>query len=98
MAAHLAGGALLALPKGDGDVRPIAVGETLRRLVGKCLCEAVREDAKAHFCPLRGGRPHHPRPRIWLLERTKKFPSVVSVGSSSTSQGGQRDVVGAFVD
>ncbi|CAJ1362943.1 unnamed protein product, partial [Effrenium voratum] len=55
VAAHLAGGALLALPKGDGDVRPIAVGETLRRLVGKCLCEAVREDAKAHFCPLQVG-------------------------------------------
>ncbi|CAJ1387956.1 unnamed protein product, partial [Effrenium voratum] len=55
VAAHLAGGALLALPKGDGDVRPIAVGETLRRLVGKCLCEAVREDVKAHFCPLQVG-------------------------------------------
>ncbi len=32
--------------KKDGGVRPIAVGETLRRIVGKCLLrlEAVKEE------------------------------------------------------
>ena len=33
---------------------------------------------------------------LWLLERTRKLPNVVSVGSSST--GGQRDVVGPSVE
>ena len=32
LAQHLAGATLHALPKGQDDVRPIAVGETLRRL------------------------------------------------------------------
>ena len=36
-APFMAGGGLTPLRKPDDDVRPIAVGETLRRLVGKCL-------------------------------------------------------------
>ena len=44
VASHLAGTRLHALPKKQGGVRPIAVGETLRRLVSKVLCQAVRED------------------------------------------------------
>ncbi len=37
---------LIPLSKKDGGVRPIAVGETLRRNVGKCLLrlEAVKEE------------------------------------------------------
>ena len=55
IAPHLAGARLFALPKSGGDLRPIAVGETLRRLVGKCLCAAVKEDALHHFAPLQLG-------------------------------------------
>ena len=33
----LAGATLIALEKKDGGIRPIAAGETVRRLVGKCL-------------------------------------------------------------
>ena len=55
IAPHLAGAALHALPKGADDVRPIAVGETLRRLTAKCLCYDVREPAKEWLCPLQVG-------------------------------------------
>ena len=55
VAPHLAGARLFALPKSGGDLRPIAVGETLGRLVGKCLCAAVKEDALRHFAPLQLG-------------------------------------------
>ncbi|CAE7260807.1 unnamed protein product [Symbiodinium natans] len=41
----LAGAVLVAVPKPKGGVRPIAIGEVLRRLVGKCLMRSVREDA-----------------------------------------------------
>jgi hypothetical protein len=44
VAKHLAGGKLVGLPKGEGDLRPIAVGESLRRLTAKCLC--ARAQAK----------------------------------------------------
>ena len=55
----LAGGSLTALNKlKDGcqsDVRPIAVGEVLRRLTGKCLCVLVKLKA-SDFCePLQFG-------------------------------------------
>ena len=46
----LAGGNLVALEKNKPncppDIRPIAVGEAIRRLVGKCLCSMTK--AKAH--------------------------------------------------
>ena len=47
--------ALLALPKPKGGLRPIAIGEILRRLTGKCLCATVKEEAKAYFAPLQVG-------------------------------------------
>ena len=37
------------------DIHPIAVGETLRRLTGKCLCALVREKASDFFQPLQFG-------------------------------------------
>ena len=37
------------------DVRPIAVGETLRRLTGKCLCSLVKDKASSFFEPLQLG-------------------------------------------
>ena len=55
LAPHLAGATLHALPKKQGGVRPIAVGEVLRRLVGKLLCQAVREESRAYLWPLQVG-------------------------------------------
>ena len=55
LAPHLAGASLTALPKKDGSVRPIAVGETLRRLTAKCLCAEHKEAALSYFFPLQIG-------------------------------------------
>eukprot|EP00666_Eupelagonemidae_sp_cell4sb_P018038 gene18038-biopygen23713 len=55
LAPHLAGAALVALPKLDGGVRPLAVGECLRRLVAKCLCDVFRDDARAWLWPFQIG-------------------------------------------
>ena len=53
ISAYLAGGNLTALNKSKPgcpfDVRPIAVGEAVRRLVGKCLCAAVKIKAQHFF-------------------------------------------------
>ena len=55
VARFLAGGSLTALNKfKDGsppDIRPIAVGETLRRLTGKCLCSLVKDKVSSFFEP-----------------------------------------------
>ena len=51
----LAGAGLVALPKPSGGVRPIAVGELLRRLTGKCLMALVQDDARTHFWPAQVG-------------------------------------------
>ncbi|KAL5478021.1 hypothetical protein EMCRGX_G024896 [Ephydatia muelleri] len=37
------------------DIRPIAVGETLRRLVGKCMCALLKVKAADFFQPLQFG-------------------------------------------
>ena len=42
---HFAGGRLCALHKGAHDVRPIAAGETLRRLASKVACFSVKPKA-----------------------------------------------------
>ena len=55
LAPFLAGVSLAALPKKDGGIRPIAVGDTWRRLVGKCLCKASQESAAGLFFPLQLG-------------------------------------------
>jgi hypothetical protein len=50
-----AGAALTALKKSKPgaplDIRPIAVGEVFRRLVGKCLCKLTATKAKELFAP-----------------------------------------------
>lgn len=51
----LAGAGLVALPKPNGGVRPIAVGELLRRLAGKCLMSLVRSEAGSFFWPAQVG-------------------------------------------
>lgn len=55
LAPQLAGASLHALPKPSGGVRPIAVGESLRRLVGKLLRQAVKTDVRSGLWPLQIG-------------------------------------------
>eukprot|EP00731_Ephydatia_muelleri_P034760 Em0075g13a len=52
---YMVGGSLVALRKGTQDIRPIAVGESLRRLTSKCLCSLIKEDASAFFQPFQFG-------------------------------------------
>lgn len=54
-AAAFAGARLIALPKPNGGVRPIAIGETLRRLTAKCLLGEVRQRAREYFWPAQVG-------------------------------------------
>ena len=35
---------LIPLDKGDGDVRPIGVGEVIRRIFGKCVTKVTKQD------------------------------------------------------
>ena len=58
LAPFLAGATLMALPKKDDGIRPVAVGEVLRRLTAKCLCSAYKEQASAFFFPLQIGVGH----------------------------------------
>ena len=59
MPTFLAGGRLIALNKSkEGsppDVRPIAVGETLCRLMGKCICAALKDRISSFFQPSQFG-------------------------------------------
>lgn len=55
VAPFLAGAPLMALNKPGGGLRPIAIGETLRRLVSKCCCQATAEDSKKIFGSLQVG-------------------------------------------
>ena len=55
IAPFLAGASLVALPKPNGGVRPIAIGEVLRRLTSKSLMQLVQKDAQAHFWPAQAG-------------------------------------------
>eukprot|EP00731_Ephydatia_muelleri_P007475 Em0003g1723a len=56
---YLAGGNLTALNKlkegSANDIRPIAVGEVLRRLTGKCLCTLTKHTDTEFFQPLQLG-------------------------------------------
>ena len=52
---YFCGANLVALPKDDGTHRPIAVGETLRRLVSKGLAITVKDDARDLLEPLQVG-------------------------------------------
>ena len=51
----LCGGSLAALHKKDGGLRPVAVGETWRRLTSKVLASIVVEDVREYLEPLQVG-------------------------------------------
>ena len=55
----MAGGSLTALnklkPVYAQDIRPIAVGEVLRRLTGKCLCTVIKHRVIDFFEPIQFG-------------------------------------------
>eukprot|EP00731_Ephydatia_muelleri_P004695 Em0002g871a len=56
VAIFLAEGNLTVLNKPvPGDIRPIAVGEALRHLTGKCLCAALRSKMASFFEPYQFG-------------------------------------------
>ncbi|KAL5489657.1 hypothetical protein EMCRGX_G018775 [Ephydatia muelleri] len=59
VSAFLAGGKLIALSKNkEGclpDVRPIAMGETLRRLTEKCICAILKKKISSFFQPSQFG-------------------------------------------
>ena len=43
---------LIALPKANSDVRPIAIGEVLRRITAKAICLQKNASFSCHFAPL----------------------------------------------
>ena len=56
IAEYLAGATVIALKKPVGnDIRPIAVGEVLRRLTSKCLCAIMKSKASEFFNPYQYG-------------------------------------------
>ena len=55
VAPWLCGAVLMALPKKDGSARPVAVGETLRRLAAKVLCKSCQGQARTYLWPLQIG-------------------------------------------
>ena len=46
---------LIAIPKSNGDVRPIAIGESLRRLTAKTICIQKKNSFAQFFSPLQHG-------------------------------------------
>ena len=49
LAPFLAGANLTALPKKDNGICPVAVGEVLRRLTAKFLCNSFKQQATSYF-------------------------------------------------
>jgi hypothetical protein len=52
---HLCSASLLAIHKKGGSLRPIAIGEVLRRLVSTCIVRAVHSTSTAILSPLQVG-------------------------------------------
>ncbi len=55
VAPFFAGASLTALAKENGGIRPVAVGETLRRLTGKAVCNAATPRVTEALAPLQIG-------------------------------------------
>ena len=70
--ASMAGAALSALEKKGGGTRPIAAGESIRRIIGKVLCARIKVKAAAFFAPLQFGVAcSHGTERV--VHRARKF-------------------------
>ena len=52
---HFFGGRLIALKKKDGGIRPIVVGQTLRRLISKLINNYAKEKLATVFAPIQLG-------------------------------------------
>ena len=48
---YLCGASLVAIPKKNGGVHPIAVGEVLHRLASKCILHLVISEARCYLDP-----------------------------------------------
>ena len=55
VAPFFAGASLMALEKKPGGLRPIAVGEVFRRMLGKILCKEAKESIHTFFWPRQVG-------------------------------------------
>ena len=55
VAPYLSGARLHAGLKKDGGIRPIAVGNLLRRVVGRCVARSLADRAAKHLFPLQTG-------------------------------------------
>ena len=54
-AGALSSSRLIALPKQNGDVRPIAVGEAIRRIAAKAICMHMKNSFSSFFAPIQHG-------------------------------------------
>ena len=52
---YLCGASLVAIPKKNGGVRPIAIGEVLRCLASKCILRLVMSEARCYLDPRQVG-------------------------------------------
>ena len=82
LAADIAGANFFALQKPDGGIRPIAVGETLRRLVSKCLCAEVRDDARDLFHRCRLELPSRLQQRLWFAQLSNACAAILTLTGS----------------
>ena len=55
VAKYICGAKLIALNKGDSEIRPIAVGELFRRIAAKVACTAVKNEAQRLLTPRQVG-------------------------------------------
>ena len=46
---------LIAIPKPNGDVRPIAIGECIRRVTSRAICVQMKNSFASFFCPIQHG-------------------------------------------
>ena len=51
----LSGSRLIALPKSNGDVRPITIGEVFRQVTARTICKQQSAVFSAHFSPVQHG-------------------------------------------
>ena len=79
----MAGGSLTALsklkPGCAPDIRPIAVGEVLRRLTGKCLCAVIKHRVIDFFEPIMA---RNCMPSLLIPDALLRFSRFITVHAS----------------